>query len=531
VINLLLRVNLILFIVGMLIIMHSSSYALASWPLLISGLIILLGIAFTTWMVWGYYHFLNATSSVEFNETDLEYRPHINDKNLKAELVVEGLKHPTSMAFLGPDDFLVLEKKSGIVKRIVNGNILEPPLLDVHVANEKERGMLGIAISTTDGRIGEDQKVDKKGSHGMTGRTYVFLYFTESSGKDGNDDCPLVNYCKAGTEPKGNRLYRYELYQDKLVNPKLMLDLPATPGSDHLGGAIIIGPDRNIYLTTGDGDSCSYHSCDNGTENTVLNSQSANVKNGQKPNGRGGILRVTQDGLAVREEGKDGILGQDSFLNKYYAYGIRNSFGIDFDPLSGKLWDTENGPSFGDEINLVEPGFNSGWMKIQGIWPILNYTFLIPQGLFPPYRGYFAGNMNELIRSTDAARAGLVDFKGEGKYSDPEFIWNMTVGVTALKFLDSDKLGKKYENDMFAADYNNGNLYHFDLSRDRSKLALNGSLNDKIAESSERQELNNILFGEGFDSITDIEVGPDGYLYVVSYGEGKIFRIVPVHDK
>jgi glucose/arabinose dehydrogenase len=107
----------------------------------------------------------------------------------------------------------------------------------------------------------------------------------------------------------------------------------------------------------------------------------------------------------------------------------------------------------------------------------------------------------------------------------------MTVGITALKFLDSDKLGKKYENDMFVADYNNGNLYHFDLSKDRTRLILHGHLKDGIAHSSEREELNDILFGEGFGSVTDLEVGPDGYLYVVSYGEGKIFKIVPSNYK
>ena len=55
--------------------------------------------------------------------------------------------------------------------------------------------------------------------------------------------------------------------------------------------------------------------------------------------------------------------GNNDPLNKYFAYGIRNSFGMDFDPLSGKLWDTENGPFFGDEINLVENGFNSRLVK------------------------------------------------------------------------------------------------------------------------------------------------------------------------
>jgi glucose/arabinose dehydrogenase len=291
-----------------------------------------------------------------------------------------------------------------------------------------------------------------------------------------------------------------------------------------------MGPDRNVYLTSGDGHSCSYHSCDRGIEHTVLNSQTANVENGQKPNGRGGILRITQDGLAVKEDGRDGIFDGDDALNKYYAYGIRNSFGIDFDPVSGKLWDTENGPAFADEINLVEPGFNSGWSKIQGIWPISNYTLLLPQALIPPYRGYFETDKKGLSHSTHAAQEGLVDFQGKGKYSDPEFIWNMTIGVTALKFLDSDKLGKKYENDMFVADYNHGNLYHFDLNGDRTKLVLNGSLKDQIAQSSEREGLRNIIFGEGFGSVTDMEVGPDGYLYVVSYGQGKIFKIVPVND-
>ena len=477
---------------------------------------------------------LMCLSSVSFaqeieNQKAQEEIPNIIDPNLKAVSVVEGLKKPTSMAFLGQNDFLVLEKKSGIVKRIVNGNILVQPVLDVAVANEKERGMLGIAVQL--GNVhDDDHKENKKDSATETDPTYVFIYYTESSGKDGNDDCPLINSCEEGTEPRGNRLYRYMLDEGKLVNPELLLDLPATPGSDHIGGSLIIGPDSDIYLSSGDGHSCSYRSCDNGTKNTVLNSKSANEHDGEEPNGRGGIIRITQDGLPVYEKGKNGILGEGDPLNKYYAYGIRNSFGIDFDPLTGQLWDTENGPSFGDEINLVEPGFNSGWMKIQGIWHITNYTLLLPQGLLPPYRGYIASDKNQYNRSTDAYQEGLVDFKGKGKYSDPEFIWNMTVGVTALKFLDSDKLGKKYQNDMFVADYNNGNLYHFDLSRDRSKLALNGSLNDKIVESSEREELNNILFGEGFDSITDLEVGPDGYLYVVSYGEGKIFKIVPVNN-
>src|SRR5215216_5821070 len=83
--------------------------------------------------------------------------------------------------------------------------------------------------------------------------------------------------------------------------------------------------------------------------------------------------------------------GDEYPLNLYYAYGVRNSFGINFDP------DTENGPEHGDEINLVEPGFNSGWVQVQG--------------------------MSSDKEDDDFHTENLVDFDGKGKYSEPEFEW------------------------------------------------------------------------------------------------------------
>ena len=82
--------------------------------------------------------------------------------------------------------------------------------------------------------------------------------------------------------------------------------------------------------------------------------EAQNVRNGGEPDGTSGILVITQEGNQVTQ---NSILGSKDPLNRYYAYGIWNSFGIDFDPSTGKLWDTENGVIFGDEINLVEPGF------------------------------------------------------------------------------------------------------------------------------------------------------------------------------
>jgi aldose sugar dehydrogenase len=413
-------------------------------------------------------------------------QPVLNDPSLNLELVSEGLNLPSQMAFIGPNDILVLEKDTGMVKRIVNGVILEEPILDVNVATAYERGLLGIAIGENENE--NDNNTIQRNSK------IIYLYYTESE-QDANDDCSDTGFCSKENEPLGNRLYRYELVDNKLVNSKLLLDLPSSSGAVHNGGSILRGPDNNIYIPIGE---VGYQA-----------GQISNNDEGPPPDGRGGILRVTQEGEVVRPT----IFGDEDPLNKYYGYGIRNSFGIDFDPLTGKLWDTENGPGFGDEINLVEPGFNSGWSKVQGIW---EYQLVAEEKLRELGKNYFGGPM------APEEPDDLVNFEGKGEYSDPEFTWNQTVGPTSIKFLNSDKLGKDYRNDMFVGDLNNGNLYHFDLSEDRNKLLLDEPLEDRIANNQD--ELQKAILGHGFNGITDIEVGPDGYLYVLAYA-GEIFRI------
>ena len=119
----------------------------------------------------------------------------------------------------------------------------------------------------------------------------------------------------------------------------------------------------------------------------------------------------------MKKSGNDYVLGNTNPLNKYYAYGIRNSFGMEFDPITGHLWDTENGPAFGDEINLVGPGFNSGWSEIQGFW-----------------------NERDL-NTTISHPKNLLDFRGRSYYSHPELASTHTMGFTGLSFwilLDTD---------------------------------------------------------------------------------------------
>jgi glucose/arabinose dehydrogenase len=185
-------------------------------------------------------------------------------------------------------------------------------------------------------------------------------------------------------------------------------------------------------------------------------------------------------------------------LRLYYAYGIRNSFGLDFDPITGILWDTENGPADGDEINLVNPGFNSGWHKVYGF--------------------------SSSPKNFDVDE--MVTFDGNGKYEEPKLVWERSAGLTSIVFLDSDKLGTQYKNDIFVGDVHNGRIYHFKLNDERNDLILPEVLADRYIKNPVNFGAGDIVFGEGFGGITDLTVGPDGYLYIVSIGQGKVFRIL-----
>ena len=306
----------------------------------------------------------------------------------------------------------------------------------------------------------------------------MFSYITQNQNQKIKTD-EYADSDKSKYPAASNNVYRYELVDGKLVNPKHLLELPTLYEAGHNGGVLLFGSDNNLYVSAG---SVALDKPETENDNTW----SQNVIEGPEADGRGGILRFTQDGKAVEDRH---VLSNDYPMNLYYAYGIRNSFGMDFDPESGFLWDTENGASI-DEINLVEPGFNSGWRQVMGL--------------------------SSSMDGFDSNK--LVDFEGKGKYSDPEFVWKKSVGPTALKFLNSNAYGQEYQNDMFVADFHNGNIYHFDLNEERTELILTGDLRDKIADDVD--ELEGVIFGQGFGGITDLEVGPDGYLYVLSLHQG-----------
>lgn len=180
---------------------------------------------------------------------------------------------------------------------------------------------------------------------------------------------------------------------------------------------------------------------------------------------------------------KPGIYVPPVFIERWQITKFVNSF----------LGDVNKNPHYGDEINLVEPGFNSGWAVVQGLWK---------------------PNIDERGKLLTNTSSNLVNFGGSGKYSPPELIWNTPIAPTALKFYDTEKMGDDYKNDLFVADANTGSIYHFDLNENRSGLQLQGPLKDKIVEDF--SELNDAIFAKGFGRITDLKIGADGYIYVLS---------------
>ena len=258
----------------------------------------------------------------------------ITNDNLKLELVAEGFKSPISMGFLGQNDILVLEKE-GKVQRVIDKRTLPYPILDITsiINSAGERGLLGIAIS--EGNGSDKDNIYKKDFN-------IYLLYTEKT----NNSEFVNNYCSLNCKLNDlvvNSLYKYKLKNGKLVNPELLLRTPFDRNSSlfHIGGVITVGPDNNVYLTAGDGNICvNPQDCEKVLRDGYLRSQTANFENGIRPIGVGGILYVN---VNDKISNYDDIIGYEYPLNLYYAYGIRNSFGIDFDPVTGYLWDTENG--------------------------------------------------------------------------------------------------------------------------------------------------------------------------------------------
>jgi aldose sugar dehydrogenase len=482
--------------------------------------------------------------------------PTVVDPNLGVRTAVSGLVTPSTMAFLGPDDFLVLEKNTGQVKRVVNG--APSVVLDLSVNFASERGLLGIALHPN---FPADPGV------------YLFWSCRSTAPLDADPFRPEEQECSDAAmigQPdsanllqvplRGNRVDRFEWTGSSLVYDHNLVKLrafqhdgaPDPPGQgdaaqpargNHDGGVLAFGHDGKLYVAVGDlGRRGQMQNLAQGPTPPTADDQFG----GPAPDDAhlsGAILRLNDDGTTPADNpffAPGPQIGGEARSNvqRLFAYGLRNTFGIAFDPVSGNLWDQQNTDDAFDELNLVQRGMNGGWIQIMG--PVERIAQFKQIELTLPPSGGLAGAQLQQIRwppsniadSPGEALSRLFALPGS-RYSDPEFSWKFAVPPGGIGFLASRALGPQYANDLFtgAATPNTlgGHLFRFNLTGNRRRIAVDDRrLEDRVADNNAKDDITeseSLLFGRGFGVGTDVETGPNGNLFVVSLSHGAVYEI------
>ncbi|HEX8248605.1 MAG TPA: PQQ-dependent sugar dehydrogenase, partial [Pyrinomonadaceae bacterium] len=482
--------------------------------------------------------------------------PTILAPNLQVRTTVSGLNQPISMAFLGSNDILVLEKASGNVKRVVNGSV-QSTVLDLAVNSASERGLLGIALHPN-----------------FPVNPGVYLYWTCSAPPPPaanpffptQTECPDTPATGADTNNVlavpllGNRVDRFiwngttlvfdrnivklRVFQhDGAPDPPGQGDSAQNPAGNHDGGVIRFGPDGKLYIIIGDtGRRGQTQNLPSGPTLTGLGTPVPDDQfGGPQPDNAhltGVILRLNDDGSTPMDNpffGAGSTIGGavGANIQKIFAYGIRNGFGMAFDPESGTLWTQEHGDDSFDELNAVAPGFNSGWIQFMG--PASRIAqFKAIETSPPPLFGLqqLRWAPTRLADTPEEAFARLFMLPGAA-YSDPEFSWKFAVAPGGIGFMSGRGIGPQYEGDLFVGasrlTLENGYLFHFNLTGNRRKIGVDDPrLEDRVADNAFKfdiTESEEFLIGRNFGVSTDIQTGPNGNLYVVSLSSGAIYEI------
>jgi aldose sugar dehydrogenase len=462
----------------------------------------------------------------------------ILDPTLQVTTVLNsGVTQPIGIVFLTANDYLVLEKASGQVKRVVNGVIQAAPVLDLAVNSASERGLLAMALHPN-----------------FPATPQVFVRWTESStGADTNvtANVPLL----------GNRVDRFlwngstlTFDTNILMARALQTDNVQVPGQppttvnpglngNHNGGPIVFGPDGKLYVFLGDqGRRGWMQNLPNGPfENAPFVDDTFGGPAPDDAHLSGVVLRLNPDGSAPADNpfysvgaALTGAVGAN--IQKVFSYGHRNGFGMAFDPYGTDLWVTENGDDSFSELNRVEAGSNGGWIQIMG-----------PQHRFADYKAIevneFGGALQQvrfppsrLAHSPGNARGALFMLPG-ATYIDPELSWKYESGPAGTAFVRGTALGDDNEGTLWFGSSRSfqqvggtgGSIYRVRLSRNRKKVDVSDpALAERVVDNLTKwdpTETESLVIGTGFGTTPDIQQGPDGNLYVVSITDGAIYKI------
>ncbi len=476
--------------------------------------------------------------------------PSVVDPNLGVRTAGSGFTTPVSLAFLGANDMLVLEKNTGKVQHVVNGSIVGTAI-DLAVNNNSERGLLGIALHPN-----------------FPTTPFVYLYWTcrTASSPTPPDFTDVQRQCDdsqmLGADSgvvlqvplRGNRVDRFTWNGTSLTYDRNLIMLhafqadgaPTPPGQgdsaqgpagNHNGGVIRFGTDGKLYIIIGDNGRRGWlQNLANGPTPPTDDDQFG----GPEPDNAhltGVILRLNDDGTVPNDNpffaagaSMPGEVGAN--VQKIFAYGIRNSFGMAVDPKSSSLWVQVNGDDAFDEIERIDAGENSGWVQIIG-----------PASRIAEFKGIETtlGGRNlqqlrwpptNLADTPEEALSRLFMLPG-AHYSDPEFSWRYAVAPGGIGFLNGRALGPQYDGDLFVGaartTLEGGYLFHFNITGNRQKIGVDDPrLEDRVADNNAKfdiTESESLLFGRNFGVGTDVQTGPNGNLFVVSLDRGVIYEV------
>jgi glucose/arabinose dehydrogenase len=480
--------------------------------------------------------------------------PILTDTRLAVRAAATGFQAPTTMAFIGRDDMLVLEKATGRVQRVQGGAIVST-VLDLAVNAASERGLLGIAVHPR-----------------FPQRPWVYLFWSCVAPAPTDPFTPSQRTCSnssmlgadstdvLATPLLGNRVDRFvwngstlrfdrnlialrSFQNDGGPEPPNQGDLGQPPRGNHNGGVIRFGPDGKLYIQVGDTGRRGW--MQNLACGPVAGCPGGRVMpddqfGGPAPDDAhltGVILRLNDDGTTPRSNpffqvGRLVPRRVGANIQKVFAYGLRNGFGMAFDPVSGNLWEQENGDDSFSELNRVPAGFNSGWIQVMGpIQRLSEYReienspqfFGLQQLRWPP---------PNIAATESLALRRLFRLPGS-QFSSPEMAWKFEVAPGAIGFVRGRGLGAEFQNDLFMGGATpalfGGHLFRFELTRDRRAIDVSDPrLRDRVADNAFKYDVTEsetLLIGTGFGAVTDIQTGPNGNLFLVSLTHGTVYEI------
>jgi len=257
--------------------------------------------------------------TASFTEGTTDFNP---SNGLQIDTLAENLRVPWQIAFL-PDKSILFTEREGRVRLFTKGKLMAKPILNLNdVILSNKSGALGLCIHPL---FSKNRQVYLASNYNLEGRMKL-------------------------------RIVRYELIGDTLANAKTILrDIPAN--QNHTGCRLVFGPDSKLYITTGDADE-------------PMKAQSLSDYNGK-------ILRVNDDGSIPQD---NPFVNTKGACGEIWSFGHRNPQGLAFQPGTGLLYETEHGPTGGDEINIITKGGNYGW-------PIAHHDLEQPQ-MISPIRQY-----------------------------------------------------------------------------------------------------------------------------------------------